>query len=99
MVWNRIRSLIQNIRYRARLEEEMSDEVRFHIERRTEDLMAKRGLSRPEAYRQARLEFGSIEKYKEEGRRARGVQLVAEIGADIKFALRTFRRNPGFTFA
>lgn len=99
MVWNRIRSLIRNIRHRARLEEEMSEEVRFHIERRTEDLVARRGLSRSEAYRQARLEFGSIEKYKEEGRRARGFQRIEEIRGDIKFAVRTFRKNPGFTFA
>ena len=77
----------------------MSDEVRFHIERRTEDLMARKGLSRSEAYRQARLEFGSIEKYKEEGRRARGLQRIEEIRADIKFAVRTFRKHPGFAFA
>lgn len=77
----------------------MSDEVQFHIERRTEDLMARKGLSRSEAYRQARLEFGSIEKHKEEGRRARGFQLISEIRADIKFALRTFRKNRAFTFA
>jgi predicted permease len=77
----------------------MSDEVGFHIERRTDDLMGRRGLSRSEAYRQARLEFGSIEKYKEEGRRARGLQLVEEVRADIQFAVRTFRKNLGFTFA
>jgi predicted permease len=99
MIWSRTRSFIRNIRYRTRLEEEMSDEVRFHIERRTEDLMARKGLSRSEAYRQARLEFGSIEKYKEEGRRARGLQRIEEIRADIKFAVRTFRKHPGFTFA
>jgi hypothetical protein len=51
------------------VEEEMSDEVRFHLERRAEDLMVQRGLSQAEAYRHARLEFGSVERYKEEGRR------------------------------
>ena len=46
----------------------MSDELQFHLERRTEDLMARDGLSLAEATRIARLEFGSVERYKEEAR-------------------------------
>src|SRR6185503_11177963 len=59
----------------------------------------QRGLSRAEAYRDARLEFGSVEKYKEEWRQARGLRLLDELRGDLRFAARTFRKNPGFTLA
>src|SRR6188474_820002 len=99
MLWVRIRSLVRSILHRLTVEEEMSDEVRFHLERRAEDLMVQRGLSQAEAYRHARLEFGSVERYKEEGRQARGLRLLDELRADLRFAARTFKKNPGFTLA
>jgi len=77
----------------------MSDEIHSHLEARTEDLIANRGLSREQAWRQARIEFGSLEKYKEEGRQARGLRLADETRADLKCAYRNFRRTPAFTFA
>jgi hypothetical protein len=56
-------------------------------------------VSREEAVRQARLEFGAAEKYKEEIRQARGLRLLDEIRADLIYAARVLRKSPAFTFA
>jgi predicted permease len=77
----------------------MSEEIRFHLERRARDLMAREGLTPSESYRRARIEFGSIEKYKEEGRRERGLRLFDELCADLRFSARQFRQNRSFTAA
>src|SRR5206468_2888591 len=57
------------------------------------------GLSRDEAMRIARLQFGSVEKYKEEGRQSLGLRLLDELGADLRYALRTFAKSKSFTAA
>ena len=77
----------------------MSDELQFHLERRAEDLRAHHGLSPEEAMRMARLEFGSVEKYKEEARQSLGLRLLDELRGDFRYALRTFGRSRGFTAA
>jgi predicted permease len=77
------------------MEQEMSDEFRFHFERRIEDL-TRAGVPPPEAARQARLEFGAREAYKDECREARGLRLFDECGQDLRYAFRTLRSNPGF---
>ena len=62
MLWPRIRSFCRNILRRSEMERDMSDELRFHLERRAEDLAARRGVSSDEALRLARIEFGCVEK-------------------------------------
>jgi predicted permease len=99
MLGARIRSLIKGLRHRHQVEQEMSDEMHSHLEARTQDLIANRGLSREQAYCQARIEFGSLDKYREESRRARGLRLWDETWADLKYAYRNFRRSPAFTLA
>ena len=56
-----------------------------------------RGLSPEEAARRARVEFGSMEKHKEESRASFGLRLVDEAFGDARYALRTFARNKSFT--
>ena len=53
----------------ATLEQQMRDEFAFHLESRAADLVRQR-LSSEAARRQARLEFGSVESYKELARAA-----------------------------
>src|SRR5687767_5038183 len=78
------------------LERQMADELAFHIEARAADLMARHALSRADAFRRARIEFGSVEKYKEEGRESYGLRLADELRNDLRFARRTLARNKGF---
>lgn len=95
----RLRSFWRNALRRSEMERNMSDELRFHLERRAEDLVVRRGLRLEEAMRIARLEFGSVEKYKEESRRSLGLRLIDELHGDLRYAVRTFGRSKGFTMA
>jgi predicted permease len=80
---------------RSRLESEMDEELRFHLEARADDL-ARAGMPRGEAERRARIEFGNVEGYKEHCREARGLRGPDELRQDLRYAFRSFRRNPGF---
>ncbi len=71
--WSRIRSWLDAILRRSRLESEMDAELRFHLEAYAEDLVGG-GVPRQEAMRRARIEFGGIERVKEESRDARGTR-------------------------
>jgi hypothetical protein len=92
----RFRSLIKGVFHRHQLENDLSEEIQFHIEARANDLMAGR-KDREEARRRARLEFGSLEKYREEARGARGLRWVDELRGDLLYGWRSLRRNKVFT--
>jgi len=81
---SRFRSWLRAIVRRSRMESEMDTELRFHIEAFAEDLV-RSGVSRREAQRRARMEFGGFERAKEECRDARGVNWIQE--PDSGFAL------------
>jgi putative ABC transport system permease protein len=94
----KLRSLARNLRGRVAFEDEMDAEMRFHLESRAADLV-RRGLSPAEAARQARIEFGSMEKQKDEARARAGLRILDEVTGDVRYALRTFVRNKGFAAA
>ena len=83
---------------RSRMERDMDREMRFHLDARAADLQAK-GIPRAEAERRARAEFGDMVLWKEAGREVRGLRLVDDLGADLRYAVRMVRRAPGFTTA
>jgi predicted permease len=91
----RLQSWLAALIRRSRLESEMDEELRFHLEARADDL-ARAGVPRVEAERRARLEFGNVDGYKEHCREARGLRWPDELGQDLRFAFRSFRKNPGF---
>jgi hypothetical protein len=95
-LWSRLRSWLQSTLHRSRMESEMDAELRFHIEAYADDL-TRAGIPRAEALRRARLQFGGIEKKKEECREARGVNFIESLIQDLRYGLRTVRRSPGFT--
>jgi putative ABC transport system permease protein len=95
----RLRSVWRNALHRSVMEREMSDEWQFHLSRRAEDLVQRHGVSPDEARRRARLEFGSIEKYKEQSRESFGLARLDEVRGDLRYAFRTLAGSKAFTIA
>jgi predicted permease len=91
-------AFFRKIARRRRLEREMQDELAFHITSRTDDL-ARTGLDPTEALRQARVEFGGAEQYKERLRDARHLGWIEDLGRDIAYACRNFIRSPLFAIS
>jgi predicted permease len=80
---------------RRQLDDQLQKELRFHLEQHRNELIA-RGLTPEEARRQARLALGGPEQVKEECRHARGTRWLEDLLQDTRYALRTFRQEPGF---
>jgi predicted permease len=92
----RLRSWLKALTRRKALESDLAEEIQAHIEMRTEHWQVQ-GLPAEEAARRARLEFGGIDRYKDECRQARGVRLLDELRVDARHALRQMRRAPLFS--
>ena len=92
----RLRSLLNALLRRDSFEDRMDQEMRLHLEMRTEDLV-RSGMPRLEAERRARLEFGGVELAQEQCRQARGLRLFDELRQDLSYGLRVLLKQPGFT--
>jgi predicted permease len=84
--------------WRARVEQELEDEVDFHLAMSRRQHIAA-GRSPEEAANLARRDFGRVGAIKEDCRGVRGIDAFESTLQDVRYALRGFRRNPGFVFA
>jgi predicted permease len=94
----RVLSLLRGLFRRRQFERGMSEELQFHIESFTEDLV-RSGVPRDEAARRARAEFGGLESVREACRQSRGLRAADELRQDLRYAVRTMRRTPVVTAA
>ncbi len=92
---HRLRDSLRVLFGRDRFERDMDAELRAHLEHQVDDLL-RQGVSRPEALRRARAAFGAIEGTKEAARAARGVRWADELRGDLRYALRTLSKSPGY---
>lgn len=90
---------------RERVARELDDEVRFHVEMRAQSLI-ERGIPRDVAYREALQRFGDVDDLRDycvsievaHMHRMQFRERLSTLGQDFRFALRQFRKAPGFTF-
>jgi predicted permease len=82
----------------AQADQELDEELREHLERKTEEYVAK-GMAPEEAARRARLDLGGIEQTKDQCRDTRGVNGIQDLIQDLRYALRRLRMARAFTSA
>lgn len=88
----RLRALV----HRGAVERELDEELAFHIEMQTRKNVGE-GMSPAEARRRAVLEFGGVEKFKEEVRESRSLSWITGMSLDFRLGGRMLRKYPGLT--
>src|SRR5215472_15198774 len=92
----RIARFFRNLLRKRAVEQALDDELQSAVELLTREKM-KEGRSHPEARRQALIELGGVEQVKEEVRAIRSGMFLETFAQDVRYALRTSGKSPGFT--
>src|SRR5215470_6454528 len=96
MMLSRLLARMRSLFRREAVDRELEEELSQHIAERAADLEHS-GLTRAQAQRRARLEFGSYQKFKEECREVVRWRFFERLAQDTRFGLRMMMRSPGFT--
>src|SRR5262249_34300296 len=95
-LWRQLSHGLRVLTHRRGADKDVADEVRHFLEEAAAESVA-RGLSHEEAHRAARLEVGNMDAVREQIREDAWENLVESFFADLRFALRMLRKNPGFS--
>ncbi|MBV8113199.1 MAG: ABC transporter permease, partial [Silvibacterium sp.] len=88
-------SWFRRIFLRGDLYGDLSEEMRAHLEEKTEQFM-REGMNRDEAEHAARRAFGNTTLIEERSREPWQWPRIESIWADLKYGLRQMRKSPGF---
>jgi predicted permease len=97
-VWHIATAWLRSVFLRGRREADLDEELRYHVDREAERLVAS-GVAPGEARLQARRAFGAVEVVKEQSRDARGTTFVEHLVRDTRHAARRLGRDWRFTVA
>ena len=92
----RLRSALRNLFTRPHVERELDADVRAYVDLLTDEKV-RAGMDRNDARRAALVELGGIERVKDEVREVRTGALLETTARDVRYAIRTLIRRPGFT--
>src|SRR5262245_32085802 len=93
---NRVASIVRWMVCRDRAERDLNDELEAFVDMAAAETM-RNGTTPAEAHRSAVLQLGGVEQAKERVRSGRHGASLDEVGRDMRYALRMFARNRGFT--
>jgi predicted permease len=92
----KVHSFLRNLFLSSRIEVDLDQEVRSHLEMLTEENI-RAGMPLQEAQRAARIELGGIEQVKEQVREERVGTWLHSVISDYRYGIRQLRKNPTFT--
>jgi predicted permease len=94
-----LRRRLRDLLRARRLDTDVDDELRFHIEMQT-DALVRQGMSPGHARAKAESDFGAVARVTDHVREARGLSaanVADDLGRDARFAWRSLARSPAFT--
>ena len=96
IIGRRIVHALRGLVARDRLDRDLDDEMRFHLEMEVAQNI-QYGMEPAEARRAALLSFGGVQRYKEQHRAERGARLLERLAQDLRYGMRRLRRERGFS--